>query len=492
MIVSYAQNFEDVILWRALKHIERGFYIDIGAQDPVSTSVSLAFYEMGWRGVHVEPNAVYAKKLRLARSDEDVLEAAIGLHDGQVDFFEIADSGLSTGDRVIARAHEARGWNIVRRQVPCVRLSSVLDNYADRDIHWLKIDVEGMEEAVIESWRPSQVRPWILVVESTLPNSQTESHHDWEAMVISIGYNFVYFDGLNRFYVSTDHQELVASFGPGPNLFDEFKLADTSDFIHRLDSEASYATATAPEASATQLDALAAAEQAYRDKEAEWQAEREMLHTAHRSSLTAERDARVAAQQVYRDKKAEWQAEKKVLHTAHKISLAAERVARVEAEQAYKDKKVSWEAESRLRVAAEAHIAVERGARTAIEASRSWRITAPLRDAGTTVRWLGDGAEAWLKLRPGSRPHRVTRQLAIRLAQYILAKPRIADHSNKVVSLLPRNFKLKLKTFVSASTTMQAPQYSSRFSPEDVSQLSARSKEILNLLTIELDGQRAK
>ena len=33
--VSFAQNFEDVILWRALRHVEHGQYLDIGAQDPV-------------------------------------------------------------------------------------------------------------------------------------------------------------------------------------------------------------------------------------------------------------------------------------------------------------------------------------------------------------------------------------------------------------------------------------------------------------------------
>ena len=53
MFVSYAQNFEDVILNRALKSVTNGFYIDIGAEDPVTDSVSLAFYNKGWRGVHV-------------------------------------------------------------------------------------------------------------------------------------------------------------------------------------------------------------------------------------------------------------------------------------------------------------------------------------------------------------------------------------------------------------------------------------------------------
>jgi hypothetical protein len=42
--ISYAQNFEDVMLWRALQHVERGFYIDVGANDPTIDSVTKAFY----------------------------------------------------------------------------------------------------------------------------------------------------------------------------------------------------------------------------------------------------------------------------------------------------------------------------------------------------------------------------------------------------------------------------------------------------------------
>ena len=109
MFVSYAQNFEDVILWRALQHVERGFYIDIGAWDPVIDSVSLGFYDKGWRGVHVEPVAQYAQKLRAARPDEQVIEAAIGRSQETIRLFEIADTGLSTASEAIAQSHMARG-----------------------------------------------------------------------------------------------------------------------------------------------------------------------------------------------------------------------------------------------------------------------------------------------------------------------------------------------------------------------------------------------
>jgi FkbM family methyltransferase len=240
-IISHAQNFEDVILWRALKHVERGTYIDIGAQDPVIDSVSLAFYKNGWRGVHLEPVASYAARLRKDRPDEQVIEAAIAPEEGAITFFEIPDTGLSTSDAAVARRHEAAGLSVRSIKVPSLPLSKVLDASTGRDVHWLKIDVEGAEEQVIGSWLPSPVRPWVVVVESTAPNEPVPTHRAWEQQLLALGYEFVYFDGLNRFYISTAHPELKASFGAGPNFFDEFVLAETSPFAAGLRRELAYA-----------------------------------------------------------------------------------------------------------------------------------------------------------------------------------------------------------------------------------------------------------
>jgi FkbM family methyltransferase len=235
-IVSYAQNFEDVILWRVLKHIQKGFYIDIGANDPVVDSVSLAFYEQGWRGLHVEPMPQYAQELRSARPDEDVIEAAIGVGQTCIQMFEIADTGLSTGCSAVAQEHAAHGYAVRPIDVSCVPLSEILDVQGDRPIHWLKIDVEGMEDQVIESWLPSSVRPWVVLVESTRPNSAEPNFSVWEPALLALGYEFVYFDGLNRFYVSVQHPELKAAFGPGPNYFDGFVLSGLSSapFCHKV------------------------------------------------------------------------------------------------------------------------------------------------------------------------------------------------------------------------------------------------------------------
>lgn len=233
-LTSYAQNFEDVILWRVLRHVERGTYIDLGAQDPVADSVSLAFYENGWRGLHVEPVSFYAKRLRDARPDERIIEAAIAAGEGTVPFFEIPETGLSTLDAAIARRHEAEGFSVRHVEVPSLPLSKILDAFVGQDVHWLKIDVEGAEEQVIGSWLPSPVRPWIVVIESTAPNDPKPINPPWENQLLGLGYEFVYFDGLNRFYVSTAHPELKAGFGAGPNIFDDFVLAETSPFTADL------------------------------------------------------------------------------------------------------------------------------------------------------------------------------------------------------------------------------------------------------------------
>jgi len=225
MFVSFAQNFEDVLLWRALKHIDQGFYIDIGAQHPEADSVSKAFYDHDWRGVHVEPIRPYADLLRDHRPDEVVLEVALAAESGILTFYNIPETGLSTADSTIAEGHWHQGFTVQEITIPCIPLSDVFARYGDRDIHWVKIDVEGFELAVLEGWGDSAVRPWIVVVESTLPNTQIDTHEIWEAQLLERGYTPAFFDGLNRYYVAEQHPELLEALQYGPTVFDQFAFS---------------------------------------------------------------------------------------------------------------------------------------------------------------------------------------------------------------------------------------------------------------------------
>ncbi len=229
VFVSYAQNFEDALLWRALKHVGKGTYIDIGAWDPNYDSVSKAFYEQGWRGIHVEPNPRYADVIRRERPDELVLQAAVLDHSESLTYYEIVDNpGMSTVKADIAEERRRQGHNFVVHDVPSVTLDHVLGRAATDEIHWLKIDVEGAEAAVLKSWVKSRRRPWVVVIEAIDPVTRSENYRDWENLILSKGYSFVYFDALNRYYVSKAHPELKEYFRYGVCLFDEVQTCENN------------------------------------------------------------------------------------------------------------------------------------------------------------------------------------------------------------------------------------------------------------------------
>lgn len=222
--VSYAQNFEDVLLHRALGDVKKGRYLDIGAQDPLIDSVSHAFYLEGWRGVHVEATPTYAGLLRNARPDEIVIQAAVTGASGTIEFHEFPKTGLSTGKLDIADRHEAAGFPKRTIVVPCVTVENLLDTDAG-EIHWMKVDVEGMELDVLRSWGESKKRPWVLVIEATYPSTQERTDHLWRDEVIGRGYTEAFFDGLSCYFVHEDHGELASRLAAPANVYDGFGIA---------------------------------------------------------------------------------------------------------------------------------------------------------------------------------------------------------------------------------------------------------------------------
>ncbi len=137
--------------------------------------MSKAFYEQGWRGVHVEPVPYYADLLRQDRPDSSTPAGTVG-YAGMLELNVIADTGLSTGVKTYADAHQtAHGFAYVTIPTPMLPIKTALASLEGRPVHWLKIDVEGLEEEVLRGWDSTTLRPWIMVIEATVPMS-TELH----------------------------------------------------------------------------------------------------------------------------------------------------------------------------------------------------------------------------------------------------------------------------------------------------------------------------
>jgi FkbM family methyltransferase len=222
-VTSYAQNFEDVILHRALKEIKNGFYVDVGANDHLIDSVTKMFYDQGWSGINIEPIKQHFSNLEKFRPRDINVNCLVGEVEEISHFYQVSADGLSTISKEIAQQHEAAGFKVSKVSQQTRKLASILDQYAkDKTIHFLKIDVEGAELAVIRSIDFSKARPWIMVVEAMKPNQQVPDHMEWEPVILNNGYEMVYADGLNRFYLANEASHLKERFEYPPNVFDDF------------------------------------------------------------------------------------------------------------------------------------------------------------------------------------------------------------------------------------------------------------------------------
>jgi FkbM family methyltransferase len=232
--VSYAQNYEDVVLWRALANVEQGFYVDVGAADPVLDSVTLAFYERGWSGVNIEPVPEFYEKLKAARTRDINLQLAVAEKSGCRMIHGFDGTGLSTLNGRIAEGHEQHGYSKTDLVVPVLPLSTIFHDQSLDVVHFLKIDAEGSESDVLNGIDLERWRPWIILVEATEPNDTVSTRRQWEHLIIERGYNFAYFDGLNCFYVAREHAELAEKLSLSPNYFDHFVRFSERTALDRL------------------------------------------------------------------------------------------------------------------------------------------------------------------------------------------------------------------------------------------------------------------
>lgn len=344
MLLSFAQNQEDVMLWRALKHVEQGFYIDVGAADPVDLSVTHLFSSKGWYGINLEPEPEHFKTLSAARTRDINLAVCAASENGEAVFYQIPETGLSTTRGDVAREHEKAGFPQNELRVPTRTLADICKEHAyERDIHFLKIDVEGGEADVLRGADFERFRPWIIVIEATLPMTQVADYLGWESLVTDAGYRFAWFDGVNRFYVAQERSDaLLPHFTVPPNIFDGFtRAADLIEPLARAETDRGEADKRATVAEAKLLDA----EAKNRRLTLQFEALQSKLLDGQRAARETDRRAEALESQ---------------------LAANAQHVAQISAQ---------------LKQAISMREAADRNA-AAVRASTSWRITRPIRGIG--------------------------------------------------------------------------------------------------------------
>jgi FkbM family methyltransferase len=210
----YSQFYEDYILAYVFRDEQNGVYVDVGANDPDSATVTKYFYRAGWRGINIEPIPELIQKLKEQRPED--INLGIGISDvvSELTFYRAQYSGLSTFDPLVMKRHKDSGISFDELRIPVFTLTAVFDAQpiVRQGIAFLNADVEGYEKQVFSGIDFTRYRPRVVMAESTAPLTETPTHQAWESILTGAGYLFAMDDGLNRYYVHSSQLDLLPRF----------------------------------------------------------------------------------------------------------------------------------------------------------------------------------------------------------------------------------------------------------------------------------------
>ena len=212
---SFAEYYEDFILYVILLDIKNGFYIDIVAYDPHKVSVTKAFYLRGWNGINIEPLPNQFKLFEKDRPNDINLQMVVGNNEGNVTFY--TDGQCSTVRKKYAKNNDS--INVIMD-----KMSNVCKKYVPKgkEVDFCKIDVEGNERDVLLGYDFTNYKPKVFCIESTIPKSFIPNHKLWEEILINNGFTFVYSRGVNRYYVNNKYPDILER---SKNIRDYFRMA---------------------------------------------------------------------------------------------------------------------------------------------------------------------------------------------------------------------------------------------------------------------------
>jgi FkbM family methyltransferase len=201
---SYSQHREDIIIDKLLGNKKKGFYVDVGANNPTGFNNTKRFYDKGWNGINIEPNTRGYKLFLKERKRDINLNIGISKKEGKLILYEMEPDMLSTFSENEMKGYKKNGYKLVKeRKVKTLPLKKVLEKYAkNKKIDFFSIDTEGFDMQVLESNDWKKYKPKVICIE-TVQNAGEEKP-EIEKFLEKVYYKRVYKNNTNSVYIQNN------------------------------------------------------------------------------------------------------------------------------------------------------------------------------------------------------------------------------------------------------------------------------------------------
>ena len=162
---SYSFNSVDLIIDYIFKDKKNGFYLDIGAQHPISNNNTYLLFKRGWKGINIDLDKKNIELFKIARPRDINLNYAISDVEKEVDLFFYHDSSpINTLSKNVSNFQNAKVKEIKKIQTKV--LNHILEDLNfNNHIDYMNIDVEGFEDNVLKGFNIKKYKPSVVSVE---------------------------------------------------------------------------------------------------------------------------------------------------------------------------------------------------------------------------------------------------------------------------------------------------------------------------------------
>ena len=162
----YSFSGVDIVLKKIFYQQEKGFYIDVGCQNPIKNNNTYLLYKKGWEGINIDLDKDNINLFNSARPKDSNFNKAISSEIKNVElYFYHKKSPINTIDKKTSDFQKAKVTSI--KKINTDTLDNIILNskYKNHTFDLLSIDVEGHELDVLKGFDLYKYSPKVIVVE---------------------------------------------------------------------------------------------------------------------------------------------------------------------------------------------------------------------------------------------------------------------------------------------------------------------------------------